>query len=166
MIPYVPNYFAEVVANTAAALGWQIFFDFGHHEDVNGRQQNKAQASSDANKRRYPLVWLVMDFEEDKTELGVATVSPTLFICAKSDVAYDMKKRRDTTFLPVLYPIYEELIRQIGQSPKFKRPAFIPHTKIDRPFFKGETKDGNLFNDAVDAIQLKDLKLQIALPLC
>ena len=160
--PYIPDYFRDVVAKTAAALNKPIHFDFGHYEYVTGRQQGKAQTKS---KERYPLIWLVMDFEEQRYSMNNViqlTPSPMIIIATNTQPELSMEQRRDQKFLPILYPIYDEFLNQISKSKAFGQPANVKHVKVDRPYWKGEGGAGNLFTDFIDAIQLKNFQeLQI-----
>ncbi len=80
---------------------------------------------------------------------------------------YTMQQRTDNSFKPRLIPIYMEILNQIAQDDWFLRPEVedIEHTKIDLPYWGGGDVNGqnteNLFKNFIDAIQMKDLKLDI-----
>jgi hypothetical protein len=170
---YVPDLIGSVVTAAFDALNMEGFYDYGHYAEVTKQLTIKDQGISDAVRTKYPLVWLVMDFAEDYGRaLDVyCEVNCQLIIANATDMNYTMAERRDENFLPILYPIYSELLYQFSQSPTFRRPPAqtIQHTKIDRPYWDGKENGAggqNLFNDFIDAIQIKNLKLSVAKLIC
>jgi hypothetical protein len=77
------------------------------------------------------------------------------------------EQRYEKNFRPVLYPIYQELLRQIA-SPSQKTffvedEELIAHTKIDRVNWGKQGLYGgaaNTFNDFLDCIEIKDLQIK------
>lgn len=171
MMQWLPELFAEVVTKVSAVTNagadpFPVFFDYGHYNEVvKNLNIKKGSISSKAN--RYPLIWLIMDFEERKGKtLGVyAELNANLLIAVPTNTNYTMGQRKEKVFLPRLYPIYEQLLRQISKSPAFRMPPIdrIEHTKIDRPYWGGQDRmgmgDANLFEDFIDAVQIKNMKL-------
>ena len=72
----------------------------------------------------------------------------------------DAPKRYQETFIPVLYPIYYELLNQISLCGYFtiQDAGMIPHTKMDNPG-SPPPKDNAGFNEYVDAIEIYNLEL-------
>ena len=160
MTPDIIRHFDEVVQGAAAELNTDLFFYYGNEVAVSSDLTIKANAISEATRRRYPLVWLVMPFEEEKKG-GLHTVTAQLVIATSTDMNYSTEQRMGKVFKPVLYPIYEALLQQISRSKAFGMPAVrhINHTKIDFPYWGAGQK--NFFNDFIDAIQVKNLKVPI-----
>lgn len=167
---YIPNEIEELVGNVATALGTPVYFDKGHYQVVENNLTAKDKGISQKNSK-YPLIWLVMDYEETMDGL-FSYINPSLIIAKDTDLNYTMDERRDKSFLPVLYPIYDELLRQISISSKFGMPAMgkISHTKIDRPYWGIQSGLGNgeknMFHDYIDAIEIKRLKLSLRRKIC
>lgn len=167
---YIPDLFKALVTkvdatfSAATADPFHVYFDYGHLNEVTKNLQIKANSITQKTAR-YPLIWLVMDFEEAKGKTpGIyAELTASLVIAVPTLKEYSMEQRKTAVFLKRLYPIYGELLKQFNKSAVFGMPpvARIPHTKIDRPYWGGQDKSGdaNLFNDMVDAIQIKNLKL-------
>jgi hypothetical protein len=171
-IIYIPDELKVVVdaVNTAFSTRsndpFNVYYDFGHYAEVVKNLTLKGQSPTKRTER-YPLVWLVTDYPEIKGNFKIyATTSLQIIIAMPTDMNYTMQQRRDTVFFPRLYPIYEELLNQISRYSLFGKPsvAAIEHTKIDRPYWGGQDSGNgvaNLFNDFIDAVQIKNLKLTI-----
>lgn len=162
---FIPDLVGEVVAKTSTAIGKDVYYDYGHYQEVVKNLDEKDK--SIVNKAKYPLVWLVMDFEERMSSKSgaYAEVDLQLIIAIDTSVTYTMQDRRDINFLPVLYPLYAELLNQFSINKSFSNPYFMEHTKIDRPYWGVQSGLGNgtanLFNDFIDAIQIKGLRLNV-----
>jgi hypothetical protein len=167
---YIPDLVGEVVAKTAMALQKEVYYDWGHYSEVVKNLDEKDKSIT--NKAKYPLIWLVLDTDEQMGRpSGVyAELSLQFIIATDTSANYTMQERRDNSFLPVLYPIYSELLNQFSRSSDFGMPARIEHTKTDRPYWgvQGGIGNGsaNLFNDFIDAIQLKNFKVNVKRKLC
>lgn len=112
---------------------------------------------------RYPLVALFQPFAEDKGKTpGLDAVDNIRIIIARqSDPKWLTDYRYQVNFTPVLYPIYDELIRQLYFDPRISTlQNKIVHTKTDWPFFD-DGKDTNPFGDWVDVIEIKNMKLNV-----
>lgn len=169
---YIPDLISEVVDNTAAALGSPVYYDFGHYAVVENNLVEKDGAPTLKDKK-YPLIWLVMDFEEQiGGSTNYADVALHFIIAMGTSDTYSMQDRRDISFLPVLYPIYGELLNQFGRSAAFGMPSIIKiqHTKIDRPYWGIQSGSGNglknMFSDYIDAIELRNVKLSVKRKIC
>lgn len=122
---------------------------------------------------KYPLIALFQDFPERHGNLlGTEAEVVLHIIIAKSTMAaYKADERYTRNFKPFLYPIYKEFLRQIYLSPRFRNydETLIDHTKIDRLYWGREglyKNEGNVFNDRLDCIEIRDLRLNINLNNC
>ncbi len=120
--------------------------------------------------KKYPLVALFQDFPEQHGEIGIdSEVTLHLVIARATQPDYKASERYTENFKPVLYPIYFEFLRQLTLSGRFMTygTSRISHTKIDRVFWgRAFEGDANPFNDWLDCIEIKDLKLKINLKNC
>lgn len=147
-----------------------VHFEYGHYTDIQERliTYSKTEKKHD----RYPLVAL---FEDDRTAhtdgnfFGMA--NKKIIILTTSSNSWTRQQREERTFRPILYPIYEELLRQIWLSGYFNvwQPEQIRHDQINRPHW-GDPKlygnDGYLFTDILDGIELNNLQLQTHFATC
>lgn len=116
--------------------------------------------------KKYPLVALFMDFQESKPRTGreLLTVRLQVIIANQADPEIKAADRYTANFKRILYPIYEELCRQLVASPYFQGANTPVHTKIDRPFWGKEGLYGNIAHigtDILDCVELKNLDLVI-----
>lgn len=167
------NIMAGVVARVSARLTTQLSaydptivgvnYMYGPPKQIIATLQgwngtSKAQA-------KYPIVALFQPFEESKgTDPGFDAVENIRMIIGRqSDPAWLPDKRYATNFIPVLYPIYDELMNQLFFDKNVIAYAgTIKHIKTDWPFWD-DGKDNNPFEDWLDVIEIKNMKLNIQL---
>ena len=123
--------------------------------------------------QKYPLIALFQDLPEDKgREIGVdGEITLHMIIARGTTPSFRAPERYDKNFIPVLYPVYYELLNQINIAKVFMTYGIssIRHTKIDRLYWGREglwKNEGNVFNDFLDCIELRDLKLKVDLKHC
>jgi hypothetical protein len=157
----------------AAKVGFTtpVYFDYGHYREITNRLKGKDKQITNKGKK-YPLIWLVMDFEEDYSgELGLYnTVSVQIIIACATKKESTTPLRIAENFNPLLIPVYNIFLNAIRasttiQSIGIKEPE---HTRVLRPYWDGSdaSGSGNLFDDFIDAIQLKNLKLKVKNKIC
>jgi hypothetical protein len=140
------------------------YYMYGHRMEIASRLTEKTKGVN--KNKRYPLIALKMDTAEkargDERDFNLNIVIATL-----SDVKSTADHRMTNTFRPVLYPLYELFLKQFRNSGLFFWEgdlSYPQHTKIDRPFWGTEAKEGNLkniFDDPIDAIELVDLQFSM-----
>jgi hypothetical protein len=167
---YIPDLFQQVIdnMNDAGDLDSPVYFDAGHYKDVTRNLTLKDNSINDKEKK-YPLIWLVMDFVEKKGEgkdFYCALYDVGIIIGVPTRPEFTMNERRDNSFLAMLYPVYDQFLYQLTASGLFtaSSPDDIPHEKIDRPYWGGVSLDGsggsaNFWNDFIDAIQIRRMQL-------
>ena len=149
-----------------------LHYDHGHPAEIieTLRQKDDTQTF---RFDKYPLIALFQDFDEVvKPNSGIQSeVSLNLIIARPTLPEYKASERYEKNFRPFLYPAYDELLYQINKSKAFltKGVSLIEHTKIDRLYWgrKGLFRNqGNIFNDWLDCIEIKNLKLKVNLKIC
>lgn len=162
----IPELFKAVAAKVAAKLTFPVFFDYGRYLEIDRRLTEKAGGKT-TKAERFPLIWLVIPFSETNGGTGEYTELTNLqiIIAAITDPESTTPDRMNTNFKDVLYPIYEELLKQITISGYFSEIGYnIPHTKTDQPYWDGKengTQQANMFSEFIDAIQLKNIRLTV-----
>lgn len=160
---YVVDIIGEVVAATNAIvspkIGKQILYTYGRSIQVLSKliELNNAISTVEKNSK-YPLFALFMDFPESHNTAYSFTVTfPKIAIATITNSTDDAPKRYGLTFKPILYPIYDEFMRQLVRHKNIVAvPDSIPHIKWDRP---GTAPEGKAFTDFVDAIEIQNLQL-------
>jgi hypothetical protein len=159
---------AKIQQNETAALGvtgiTTINYQYGHFKEL---IQTLAQYDLSNSQRfeKYPLIYLVQDFREQRgRQPGVySEVSLNIVICHQTDANYKITDRMNKVFKPVLYPIYYSLIEQLTKSNLTfaSSPDMVQHDKYDRSYWGSDVIDKNMLNDYVDAIDIQNLQLKI-----
>jgi hypothetical protein len=174
----VVDIFAEVVARVNLAMAGklpdltpstgEIQYMHGHPLEIITTLKQKDKGQS-ARFEKYPLIALFQDFPEDSiaTNIGIKSEVTLHFIIAKGTKRdYKADERYTHNFKPFLYPIYEEFLKQIVADKNFQVYTIdkIPRQKWDRLYWGRAGlygNEGNVFNDYLDCIEIKNLKLKI-----
>lgn len=170
---YFVDVFGDVVSNVQSLYGntseEKPYFMYGHILDVIKRLAIKD--TDDTEKfRKYPLIALIQDFEEQSVGRGIFEYTvPEAKVVIITDTlqSYTSDLRYERSFKPILYPIWQYLLKSIAKSSYFDVTSIedIEYSKYDRVFWGKETVfgvDGSPFNDYLDAIEIrfKDLKVK------
>jgi hypothetical protein len=159
-MPVIVDEIGEVVARMRGT-GDIPYYLYGHRLEIANRLIEKDKDRV-AMLQKYPLVALRQDIEEQYSN-GIVTYTLNMAILEYTDKNYTAEQRYANVFKPILYPLYELLIKSLRES--FFWPAWQnvpPHTKIDRPFWGVAQQEKNtkpIFNDPLDAIELVSLKI-------
>lgn len=165
----IPSLFETVVTATGDELGQNLNFLHGHPLEIINTLNKMKMAGSNFPSERFPLIALFQDFQERRGTGGevYAEVSLQMVIACLTTPSLNAAQRMEVNFIPTLYPIYDELLKQIVRSRLFlirdteNEPK---HIKTDRLFWGREGLYGNtgsIFDDYLDAIEIKNLDLKI-----
>lgn len=145
-----------------------IQFQYGHLKDV--RERLRAQSLANPLTRRYPLIWLIEDFDINNEVVGLTGVSNVrIMILHNTEKSYTRQQREDLVILPILIPVYNMFLVQLRVIGTFMQYGPFPHTRIDRPHWGNPEEWGNkgyLFDEPLDGIEISSLNLQIYLANC
>lgn len=185
MLKFKPTIIVDEIAQIVDKVSNELTPSFRQLDDkisgvhfLHGHPIEVAQTLSDRSQtnkfkfQKYPLIALLQDFPEVKSEIGVESeVSLHIIICKGTDPNYKSYQRYDENFKPYLYPVYSEFLNQLHLHKKFltKSAESIQHTKIDRLFWGVSAEHGNIKNifcDHLDIIEIRDLKLKTQLNYC
>lgn len=161
----------------------QFFIDhpcqylYGHKVEVTNRLLKKQQ-NNQLKDQLYPLIVLFLDIEEPIIG-DVINYKLNLVIVAKTNPNDNTAVRYQDTkpFKLILYPLFEAFMKSLSDSGLFFWPTVTDkpkHTKIDRPFWGKAMTDelgikqteANIFNDYLDAIQIKNLEVNQKIKTC
>lgn len=173
----VTDYFEQVVRKTSQKLlGDLQAFDSGitgvHYEHGHPVEIIETLMQKDRSQtlifNKYPLVALFQDFPEKWLNEYQMEATVNIIICNSTVNTLKAKERYDRNFIPVLYPIYDELISQIEKHPN--TIGYSPnHTKVDRLYWGRNGLYGNkanTFNDYLDAVELLNFKINFNTLIC
>lgn len=144
---------------------YTVHYMYGHHIEINSRLQEMTQSPVKKNER-FPLVILFTDISVEKNQpigyYGNARLN--MVVANITDPNYIASDRLENNFKPILQPIKNELINQIKRHKQFSFEGLVEYTEIER-FFWGKTglygNTANEFNDYLDCIEIKNLKVNI-----
>lgn len=167
----ISSIFAQVAANVDSVLSsratdpFSVYFDYGRYKEITRRLTEK-QGGVTTRSQRFPLIWLVIPFDETygKTDEVCELSNLQIIISCQTEVDSTTPDRMVDNFIPRLFPIYDELIRQLNISGFFTYDGMqIPHKKVNQPYWGGEDgqQTANFFNEPIDAIQLKNMQLTV-----
>lgn len=166
MTVYVVEEFQLVVAKvntalTAKGFTQPVYYMYGHPLEIVKRLQELSNSITQQNKK-FPLIILFTDIAIDKSKPGFyGSASLRMLVANITQPEYISEKRTELNFKPVLHPIKEELINQIGLHPQFTYDGELSYKETDMYFYGSQINDKNIFNDYIDAIELRDIKLNI-----
>lgn len=171
MTVFIVEEMAEVVAkvNTAlaaAGFGRTVYYMYGHVKEISSRLQELSNSPTEKNKK-FPLIILFTDIQIDKDEPGFYGSARLRMLVANITVpTYISEQRTELNFKPILHPIKEELLNQIGEHEQFTYPEELRYKETDMYFYGSQINDKNQFNDYIDAIELRDIQVNITNKIC
>jgi len=168
---YVMDEMQAAVANVASKLGTPVYYMFGHPSEIVQNLTEMTAAPSKANLK-YPLVALFTDILVDANKDGFyGDARLTLIIATMTKPEYKAAQRLANNFKPILQPIKCELVDQISRVKQWQptgggelRYKEIEHYYWGKDGLYGS--DGNIFNDFIDAIELRDVMVTIKPKIC
>jgi hypothetical protein len=164
---YIVEEMEAVVAkvNTAltnASFGTRpVYYMYGHPMEIANRLQELSNSPTEGHKK-FPLIILFTDITIDKSILGFYGSTSLRMLVANFTLAeYTSVQRTDINFKPILHPIKKELIRQIERHGQFTYEDELTYKETDMYYYGSKINEKNIFNDRIDAIELRDIKLNI-----
>lgn len=175
----IPSIFQKIAQRVDVAMStrtvdpFHTYFDYGHYAEV-VRNLKEKDGSINAKNSKYPLIWLVMDFVEkcgDVQDSYCLLPDLQLLIASGTSIEETTASRIENNFKNRLIPVYREFMSQLAASGFFFNidADYVPHERILRPYWGGqETGNGtaNLFNDFIDCIQIRKLRLRVNENVC
>lgn len=144
-----------------------IDYQYGHKRELIETLLQKDK-SDEERELKYPLIYLVQDFPEDRNKIpGIyAEVSLNIIIAHHTVNTHKITERYSKVFKPVLYPIYDQFIKQLCKHKQIHDVSelTLKHRKTDRSYWGRNAvggNDQNKLNDYVDAIEIDNLILKI-----
>jgi hypothetical protein len=155
---------AEAMKPNLEKSGLTVNFTYGRGIQILTKLQALNNSITQKNMK-YPLMALFMPFQEKRGIGYEAQVRfPKIVIATLSNSTDYPEKRYDMAFRPILYPVYNEFIKQLALHPNIvgMNENNIPHYKQDNPGSPPPSKNnsgGIEFGDFVDSIDIYNLDL-------
>jgi hypothetical protein len=164
---YIVEELAAVVAKvntalTAASFGsTPVYYMYGHPKEIAIRLQELSNSPTEGNKK-FPLIILFTDITIDRSLVGFYGSTQLRMLIANFTLAeYTSVQRTEINFKPILHPIKKELLNQIDRHSRFTYEDELSYKETDMYYYGSQINDKNIFNDRIDAIEIRDLKLNI-----
>ena len=145
--------------------GEKPYFHHGHPLEIINTLQEYSNSST-LRFKKFPIIALFEDFESSKNEGVFSSVSKLNLIIATDTLPeYVASNRYELSFNAILTPIYNLFINELNRSRLVHtQRGSIEHTPINRLYWGKNGlygNSGNVFNDYIDAIEIKDLVFKI-----
>jgi hypothetical protein len=138
-----------------------VYYMYGHPMEIANRLQELSNSPTEGHKK-FPLIILFTDITIDKSILGFYGSTSLRMLVANFTLAeYTSVQRTEINFKPILHPINKELIKQIERHGQFTYENELTYKETDMYYYGSQINDKNIFNDRIDAIELRDIKLNI-----
>lgn len=170
---YVMDIIGDVVSAVSTALvddGTLAYAVHYFHDHPLGLIETlqKLTRTAAGQAEKYPFIALMQPFDERHSGKDDEEMEVTLevIIATLTTPKLSTDERYVGNYKPILYPIYNEFIEQLYRNGNFSLAGndYVEHTKTDQPYWGHEGlfgNEGNLFQDFIDAIEIKNLKLKI-----
>lgn len=138
-----------------------VYYMYGHPKEIANRLQELSNSPTEGHKK-FPLIILFTDITIDRSLIGFyGSVSLRMLIANFTLAEYTSIQRTEINFKPILHPIKKELINQIDRHSQFTYEDELIYKETDMYYYGSQINDKNIFNDRIDAIELRDIKLNI-----
>lgn len=164
---YIVEEMEAVVAKVNTALTTAnfgttpVYYMYGHPKEIANRLQELSNSPTEGNKK-FPLIILFTDITIDRSLIGFYGSTSLRMLIANFTLAeYTSNQRTEINFKPILHPIKKELLSQIDLHGQFTYENELTYKETDMYYYGSQINDKNIFNDRIDAIELRDIKLNI-----
>lgn len=152
--------FGLVVSGTGVWYAASPYFDYGTRKTINRALLDKN--NGEYNYQKYPLVALRLPVVLD-TVNSITTADINVLIATFTRKQYRPQERMANVFNPILYPLVRQFLNMLRLSGEFL--SFdADYQQIDRMFYGTESGDeqniANVFDDPLDAVEIRNLKLK------
>lgn len=169
---YIVDEMASVVAKvntelTAKSFGHlPVYYMYGHPKEISNRLQELSNSATEGHKK-FPLIILFTDIMiEHDTPGYYGSARLRMLVANITQATYTAPQRTELNFKPVIHPIKDELIKQISLYKKFTYEDELRYSETDMYFYGSQINDKNVFNDYIDATELRDIRINIKNKLC
>lgn len=144
------------------------YFAYGHILEIADALAKKDNSTQELSFKKYPIVILVLDVKKRPNQKLQTTdyENVNIIIANKTKPSYVAADRKIENFEPILHPLYERLITELSRSKLLNNSdsiPFIKHVATDRYFWGTELNSNskNVFNDFLDAVDIRELNIKL-----
>ncbi|MBV5335113.1 MAG: hypothetical protein JZU49_04835 [Sulfuricurvum sp.] len=151
---HFPKIFSEVVSEVRNEYDptnqLQPYFEYGTYFEL----MEACKIKDDNQVENYPLIYLVWERGENEKKWidpCIYTISARVFICALAERDDTSDDRYTNTIEPILYPIFDTLLSELGYHGNIELNSDFTHQVTDHPFW---TNTDGTFDD-LSAIEIR-----------
>ena len=144
------------------------YYSYGHILEIANILAKKDNSTQELSFKKYPIVILILDVKRRPNQKLQTTdyEDVNIIIANKTKPTYVASERKSNNFDPILHPIYEKLIIGLSRNKLLNNSESIPfinHVATDRYFWGTELNNNskNIFNDFLDAVDIRGLKIKV-----
>lgn len=108
--------------------------------------------------QKYPLIALNLPFDIEKGHIPIADMNIAFLSFTK--VSYTTVEKRQNVFELKLIPLYDSFLKNLKERSEFILESWNYKERMI-PFYGSDIVGKHIFNDPLDGIELKNLKLRI-----
>jgi len=153
----------KIEGDATGEVSWKAqapYFIDGHLLDVANQLLQKDGSVAPVKFKKYPLIVLEQDFTMDKLDGPYAKASLNFVIVNSTKAEYTTEQRREFNFTPILDPLYSEFIEALSNY--LGIDVISGNWDVTRRYYWGsQLVDKNIFNDRLDAIEIKNLGIEV-----
>lgn len=159
--PYIVEMFRNICADVQTQTNIQINYVHGTRKNIDDALLAFEKTGYSAYK--WPMIGLIQPFTEKASSVRgtLSDVEFKIVIATRTDPSYSPDIRETQSFVPVLRPIYRQLIKSILSSGYFtggpNQKLSLSHTDL----YEWGEQGTSVFSDYVDAILIENLQLSI-----
>lgn len=169
---YIVDEIAAVVATvntklTAAGFNHlPVYYMYGHPKEIASRLQALSNSPTEGHKK-FPLIILFTDITIEHNVPGFyGSARLRMLVANITQPTYISDQRTELNFKPIIHPIKDELIKQISLHNRFTYEDELRYSETDMYYYGSQINDKNVFNDFIDATELRDIRINIKNKLC
>ena len=159
----IVSLFEDVVRKVSDHFDYDVLFMAGSQIEITNSLTELSKSATYAEKR-YPGIFLFLPFtESNKPKSDFTSVNDfQLLIAINTLPDLSTTDRYLRNFDPYLYPIFDAFLHEISRNTNFREANVeqIEYESRDWPYY-GNNGTENIFNDFIDCIELKNLKLNV-----
>ena len=153
----------DIDGDATIEVSWKAqapYFIDGHLLDVANQLLEKDGSVAPVKFKKYPLIVLEQDFTMDKLDGPIAKASLNFVIVNSTKAEYTTEQRREFNFTPKLDPLYSEFLQALDNFIGIGINS--ENWDVTRRYYWGsQLVEKNIFNDRLDAIEIKNLEIEV-----
>lgn len=143
----------KTIVNSINTEQRPVYFFTGWWPDFANELKTLGSAKSLA-WQRYPLIFMDSNFEKTQQNDRMFSINPTFYVITQTKTSYNIQKRLDEVYKPILNPILEDFFKAIKNNKQIHQQPYFDNTQKNLYFLQTASAEQNQICDVVDAIKI------------